>query len=540
MTVSEARRRLAAPTVGDASWAALIVFYLLLRLPGVTQIPIAGIELHDLTRAWLAHAGDARGSFQPTFAQGVALLSFEWTESESFARWITYAVGTSVPFGIYALRERLGDVGAAVTLIFLALSAPALYLSSTATAVAFDLPIVVWALVWMDRAHGPRVLWAIGGLLLAGSGPIVGVFALAVGLIFLATGGTVRRDRLVLAALGIALGLGYASLANGSVGLAVPTLQHFVDGYSTDLEAGSAGLLLPMYMFPVLAASIGGAALLVVRWLQSGRRPSRWWLSMLAWWALAVLWLASSLTSGSPVPIAAVVLPSALLAGFALDAWARRVEEFDWRRSLLPFVGAAAGLTATGVVLSGWARRGESGDVWESVVLVLALMGTFAALSVVAVGQRTLGTLVGAAALPAAMLLLIGVVPMAFGGASEPIFSPQSERSGRILRDVAEDSAAEIGGSIIVHASLEDDVAWSFRGLPSYGLSTGIPLDAAVVVLPAGSLAPDGFQALANEFRLATTIEPPSSLLQFVRWTTARNTVESSGLNVSVYLRTVE
>lgn len=542
MTVSEARRRLSAPTVGDALWAGLIAVYLLVRLPAVTQMPVASVELHDLTAVWRAHVGNSTTDFQPTLAQAVTLLSFEWTDSEQFTRWVVFAAGATVPFGILALRHRLGEVGAIVAILVLALNGPAIYLGSSASAVAFDLPIVIWGLVWLDRAYGPEWWWLPAGFLIATAGPLAGAFVLAAGLVHFAKRGDWPARKLGIAGAGALVGLAASSVRFGLGwdGLAVPPLHHLANGYGSGLKAGSVGLLVPLYMIPSLAGGVAGVALHATRWRREGARPTAWWNGILAWWGLTMIWLVSSPTSGSPVPLAAVAMPSALLAGFALDAWTRRVDEFEWRLPLLAFGAAGAALVGTGVVLSTWARKGEAGDARQLAILVLTLLAAFGALSLVAVGRRTMPTLVVAAVAPLAALMFVGAAGVAFGGVMEPLFSPKSEQAGRDLRTLARDSADEIGGSIVVHPSLDDDLTWAFRGLPSYVLSSGPTLDAAVVVLPLDSPAPSGFTPLANERTLITYIDPPSSLLQYIRWLTKRNSLESTALEVAVYLRTVE
>ena len=541
MTVPDARRRIAEPTVSDLVWAVLIATYLATRVGAVLSMPIASIELHDLAAAWLEHAGTGDG-LQPTLIQGVALVSFEWSESGEVVRWLAFAASATIPAAILLLRHRLGDVGAIVAMVTLTFSGPAIYLGSSASAAGIDLAVVAWGFVWLDRGRSPVWLWAVAGVLVAVSGPIVLLFAFAAGVTLTATRAKYEPLHAGLAAAGTAFGIALASIGFGGgwVGLAVPPLHHLSEGYDASLSGGSGGLLLPVYTLSGLAGALGGVLLIAQRWRRSGSPPNRWWITVGAFWLVALLWVVTMLTSGSPVPMAAAVIPSALLAGFAVDAWARRVDELDWRTPLLPYLGSAVALTATGYVLATWARRGESGDTWEAIVLVVSLVGAFSALTIVALGRRTLPTLVASGAIPALGLMLAGTFGVVTGSQTEPIFSPQDSQSGRDLRDLADQAANERGGIIVVHTSLEKEIVWAFRGLPAYAVSRDLPLDAAVAVLPAGSQTPEGFTPLEGTRRLSTSIEPPSTPLEFVQWMTDRGNIDTTGIDASIFVRGTE
>jgi hypothetical protein len=123
-----------------------------------------------------------------------------------------------------------------------------------------------------------------------------------------------------------------------------------------------------------------------------------------------------------------------------------------------------------------------------------------------------------------------------------PIPSPVSPLQARELRRLALARAAEGGGQIAVHATLEELITWPFRDSGTIVVAAGLPPGAAVLIWPADSPRPDGYDVLDGEWQLLRTLNSPADdgFLRYVKWLVDRNSTTVQPVRIAVYTRSVE
>ena len=246
----------------------------------------------------------------------------------------------------------------------------------------------------------------------------------------------------------------------------------------------------------------------------------------------------ASATAYSPVPLAAVAVPAALLGGPLIARAASAAAGADWSlaRYLLP-VAALAVAIVTAFLLE-WAPKGEAGPVDEA--FLAAGMGVAALAAVGFCGWQPASRPV--LLVPAGALLMLPVLSGAFavatGAPNEPMPSPVSAAQARTLRDIALETRARFGGLIVIHAGFADAVTWPFRDSGDIVLSTRVPPDAGFVIWPVDGDAPEGFDVLDGSWALLEEREgPDGDFLDYLRWYANRNALNADHLAVAVYVR---
>ncbi len=523
-------------------WFVATAIFVGLRLGPTWQAPVGGAELAHLSGAWQAHSDISDARFAPSLFQAICALLFSWTTSEVPARILAFAATATVPGAIYCLRPRLGEAGALLALLVLALDAPAILLGSTATAMGFDLAITVWLFVALDRGLPAPWGWGVLGFLVATAGPLA--LPLAAGA---ATVAFVRREQppraaLISGVVGVAAGVAAASagFGFGADGVVVAPFRLLDSGTGATWSTATAGQVVALYSWPVVVGGVASALWAGRRALRE-RTTDRTTSTLLAWSAFSTAWLIASANAHTAVPVTALTLPFALLLGPALSAAVTAMVRADWRfaRYLVPAALTAA--LMAGAVIVDWARDDRAGDAddWRRALLfgILAV----AAAVIAGAGRRRAPAVYAVALAAAAIPVLAGAVNVGLSAIEEPIPSPVSPAQARLLRDVTFELQSSAGGEIAIHDGFRDEIAWPFRDSGRVLIVSRVPTEANVAVWPAASAPPDGFTRLEGEWALTQEVAPPTGeILDYLRWFIDRNTLTVTADKAIVYTRNKE
>lgn len=522
------------------AWVALGAAFILLRLGTIWHAPVGGPELDGLSGAWQARVGIADDRFIPTLFQAVVALFLHWTDSEVPGRVLAFLATATIPGAIYFLRVRLGDAGALLALLFLALDGPAITIGASASAMGFDLALAAWLAVAIERRNLPAWSWAIAAFLVATAGPLPLLLALAWGAVTLSRREYPRPDVAAWAGAGAVAGILAASFQFGlgvDGGLRVPPLDLFAASFDRPWATANTLEIAVLYVLPIVIAGIASGAAILTRRIRSSDYET-FELTLLAWAGIALAWFVFSLTSDSPAPVAGITLPLAILAGPGIARAWQMMLRADWRnaRYLVPLALFAA-LVAVSFMLD-WARNDRAGDSTEKSIVALLLVLAAIALGVVAWNKRAFPSLLAPALVIAVFPLLSGGFGVAFSSAGEPIPSPISTQQARELRSNALQLAHDNNGLLVVHDSFRDALTWPFRDSGDIVLATRAPADAAVLIWPKDAPKPDGFNAVDGDWSfLRKPVSPTDSWLKYLRWFTNRNALANTQDAVVVYVK---
>lgn len=538
MTIAGAgeRRAVAVVTVADIAWVAVALIFVLMRLGPTWQSPVGGAELDAVSGAWNAQLGIDDARWTPTLFQAITSLTFEITSSAVPARVLAFLVTASIPGAIYLLRGVLGLPGALLALLLLAFDATSINLGSTANASALDLALVAWVFVlYVRRPRLPLWTGAAVGFALATAGAIVLPFVVAAFGLALYTRALPSRDQALAAAAGAIGGVALASagFGRGIEGLVIPPIDVFAASFERSWSTASAIEVAALYSAPVI---IAGLAALGWSAVSAHRTRDGSQLLLMAWAAVAALWLVAGGGSESTLPVAALALPLALILGPATVRAIEAMIQADWRyaRYLLP-IAALAAAVATNFCLT-WADRDQVGGGGEQAVVVLLYGVAVLALAAICLERRAIPALYAAA-------LAIGVIPVAAGAfgvalsaQEEPIPSPISPPQARELRRIALETVADRGGLIVIHPDFAEAMTWPFRESGEVHLTSQVPGEATIVIWPATAEAPEGMVALEGDWAFEERIVPPTgSWLDVLEWLADRNELQISATPVAVY-----
>jgi hypothetical protein len=548
VTVQEAeapeteQRPLAAVSAAALAWGGVSAIFILLRLGPIWQAPVAGPELLHLSGAWEAHLGHGDARFVPTLFQAVTAVLLGLSTSEIPARAVAFMATASIPLAVYFLRPQLGEAGALLALIFLALDGPAISLGVSASAMAFDLALVCWLFVALTRQALPIWAWALAGFLTATAGPLMLPLVGAAGGLALLSRRAPPRPAMVTAGCGAVAGVVLASFRFGLGwdSLRVPPLDLFAAGYDEPWSTASTGALFAIYSVPVVAAGF-----VATGWLGYGfwrvRAADRHTPLLLAWAALSLPWFLSSFTSHNPAALVALTTPLALALGPVAAGAIAAMFRADWRyaRWLLPFAGLAA-LVALAIVVD-WARVEQSGPSGERLLVASILLVSGAGVAAVLLQPGAAACLVAAAVVALGLPALASTMGVALSAGQEPIASPLSPAGARNLRDLAVQLRAEQGGPIVIHADLREAMTWPFRNSGLITLDSRPGPGAAILILPDGAQPPPGYVPLEGNWALSEEVLPPTaSSLKYLHWRVDRNDLAIRPLKVAVYTGTTE
>lgn len=526
-------------SVSTILWLGVSAVFVLLRVSFAVNAPVGGFELIHLAGAWQASIGETDTRFVPTLFQAIAALSFQLTSSETPARGIALLATSTVPLGLYLLRDRLGDAGALLTLTFFALDGPGIVVGASASAFGLDTAITVWLAVAL--LHGPLPAWMWGCLafLVAGAGPLVLPLALAAGATSLANRRYPRPPALVagLGGASAAVILSSFSFGLGWHGLTVPPFVLFAAGYDEAWSGPSTLKLALLYSLPLLALGLAGAGVVSFRAYRANSASSETML-MLVWPLVALGWFVTSGGSRNPVAVAGLTLPLAFLSGPLVAEACVAAWRADWRtaRYLVP-AALAALMLAMSFVLD-WARLGKAGDANEQLLVVGFVLLALSCLGYVAATRAALPAVMTVAAAVLVVPLFAGAFGTSFGSSNEPLPSPPSPSQLRDLRAIALEVAASGGGNIAVHPTFERDITWAFRDSGTLIVASRVPETADVVLWPSGASRPEGYAPLAGDWNVSFDPPVPSGdLLDYLRWFMNRNVLAAKPLPIAVYVK---
>ena len=539
------RRERDRPTisVGTIAWAAVVVLFILLRVGVIWRAPVGGAELAHLSGAWQARIGVEDERYVPTLYQAVSALTLGWSESEVPARSLAFAATLTIPLALFLLRRQLGEGGALLALLLLALDPAGIILGVTATASAWDSAIAVWLVVALVGSRPPPWGWAPIAFLVATSGPLTLPVVLAA--VAIAAWRRARPDpeALIWGLLGTALGLFLTTLqfGVGAEGLRIAPVRLFVTSFDEAWSTLTVAQLAPLYGLPLLAGGAVAGAWMVLR-LRAERRvptPPKALLPGAA--ALAFGWFLLALPTTSPFALAAATFYASFLLGPALARAISFLISADWRPHGY-LLAITFGLIAIGFfVLSDWGREGRIGGADERVLVAIPVFFGLMALSVLALALVSslreelplalLPTLVGGG-----LLLLAGASGVALSAAGEPLPGPTSPPAARAVRDIAVDAAAS-RGHIVIHERYREQLTWPFRASPEVVLASQVPADAGVVIWPIEAPPPEGFVALEGRWVLERSLAGPTSVLEAIHWFGQRNSLSEELELVVIYVR---
>ncbi len=525
-------------SVATLTWLAAGLAFAALRLGPVLNAPVGGTELDHLSGAWQASIGNGDARLVPTLFQSLTSLCLLFTTSELPARVLALAATASIPFAIYSLRHVLGESGALLGLVLLALDPFGILLGGTASAMGWDLAITTWLAAVVLRRWDLRWGWIGAGFLVGTAGPLPLLFCAAWAAVSLTRGQRRPSVSTGLLLSGFVLGVAFATarLGTGMDGLVVPPVDLLAASAGERWATGKTADLVALYGLPLIIPGMAVLAWHVRRWYRR-EAFSVATLLLLAWTALTGAWLVLSLGDHSPVPPAAVVLPLSLLVGPAAARLIVAASRAEWRIARLLLAAAAVfGGIALAYTLD-WARFEEVGNGADQ--FRVAGFGGLAAviLILLAVGRETRATLV----LPGAIFIVALLLAVSFASvapANEPLTSPFSPPQARALRDAAVAIRERDGGTIQVHPSFEVAVTWPFRDSGELLIASRQEPGASVVIWPLELAAPAGMQRLDGNWALTRTVQTPTNrVLQGVHWLFDRNTLAVRPQPVAVYTR---
>lgn len=538
MTSPLASPRLPTVSVATIAWVLVVALFILLRVGLVWRAPVGGAELAHLSGAWQARIGVEDDRYVPTLYQAVTALTLGWTESEQPARAIALAGALTIPLALFLLRRQLGEAGALLALLLLALDPAGIVLGVTATAAAWDAAIALWLVVALVAGRSPPWSWLPIAFLVATAGPLCLTVVLAATVSAALHRHRPTREAFLWGAAGTALGLLLTSLQFGvdADGLRIAAFSLIAAGFDVAWSTLTVAELAALYGLPLLVGGAAAVAWLAVRLRDEGRSPTPTETLSLGVAGIAVVWFLVALPTHSPFPLAAATFASCLLLGPALARLAGRLMAISWRRESWLLLLVLALVAIACFVLSDWARQGHVGGAVGRTVLVVAGIGAVTALATLATYRESWPLTFLAPVAVGGVLLLAGSSGIALSAAGEPLSGPASPSSARSIRDVAL-SANTSGGSIVVHERYREALAWPFRDSGTLVLASNVPAGAGVVVWPADAPPPEGFVALDGRWVFERAIDGPGGFLAFVHWFAERNSLDQRLEIVAVYVR---
>ena len=538
-------RALRAPTVSLATvaWVLVVALFILLRVGLVWRAPVGGAELAHLSGAWQASIGVEDARYVPTLYQAIAAFTLEWTESEEPARALALAATLTIPLALLRLRRVLGEGGALLTLLLLALDPVGIVLGVTATAAAWDAAIAIWLVVALVASRPPPWGWLLLAFLAATAGPLTLPVVVTALLLALRRGSRPPTDVLIWGAAGVLLGVLLASLQFGLAadGLRVAPVLLFAAGFEESWSTLNVAELAALYGLPLLVGAAAAGLWLVRNLRVEGRRPSPVERLSLAMAGVALLWFLVALPTASPFPLAAATFFSSILLGPVLARAVGFMFTVEWRSQayLLPLVFGLAAVAF--FVLSGWAAQDSIGGAVQRVLVAIPLFVAVVAASALVLALLSTfreGILLALVPLLAAggILLLSGASGISLSAAGEPLPGPVSPASARAIREVALDAAAS-GGSIVVHERYREQLVWPFRASPGVTLARQVPEAATVAIWPVDVPPPPGFGSIEGRWVLGRSILGPDGFLGALHWLAERNSLDHELELVAIYVR---
>lgn len=545
VTAPEPERR-RQPTVSAAAllWAAVSAVFVVTRIGTVWHAPVGGAELVHLSGAWQASIGQADDRFVPTLFQALSALLLRIDASATLSRILAVAATATIPLALYMLRGRLGQAGALVALLLLALDGPAISLSSQASAMAFDLPLAIWLFVLMTRDDVPGWVAFGAGFAVATAGPIPLAVVAAWAVVRLARSEYPSWQMAAWCGGGVVLGAALTTVRFGlgvDGGLRIAPLDLFAASFDQAWSAAMGIEVAILYSVPIILAGV--AAVAVAAWrIWGARSAQRDGLVLIAWAGIAALWFVASARSHTTVPLVALTTSLALIAGPALTEAAVATTRADWGRARIYVPGALLAFAIAVCWMLDWARNSRVGPGSDQLLVVALCIGALSLLGLTASSRDARPTLFAALFAVGVLPLVAGGLGIGFGSDGEIVPSPNSPQQARLLRDMAIATVTKQGGEIVVHPDLEKDITWPFRDSGNIMVASRVPASASFVVWPAGAAAPgEGLTPLPGDWQLLREPDVPlSGFLAYLKWFSDRNSLSVSSEPVAVYVRATQ
>ena len=534
----------AAPEIslGTLLWVAASALFVLLRLAYVVNAPVGGFELIHLSGAWQASVGESDTRFVPTLFQAVTSLALRLIASETPARVLAFLATSTVPAAVYLLRSRLGEAGALLALVFLALDGPAIAVGSSASALGFDTAIALWLFWALVEGPRPAWVWCVLAFAAASAGPLVLPLAIGGVACCLLRRRYPARDVAVAGAIGATAAVALASFGFGWgwQGITAPPFVLFAASFDQAWSAATTLQLVAVYSAPWLAVGLASVATAAYRVYRT-RSAATETVLLLTWALLATGWAVTSLNSHNPVALAGLTLPLALISGPMVASACVAVWKADWRIARFLVPAALFAFLLAFAFLMDWARLGKSRDINEQLLVAGFVILGISCLGYVASVRVALPALFVPAGVVLFVPMLAGAFGTAFGSTLEQLPAPVSPRQTRDLRDIALATAESSGGRIVVHPSLVNDITWGFRDSGTLVVASRVPETAAVVLWPVAMPRPDGYSPLAGDW-LARQIPPTVAVepLDYLRWFMHRNSGTARPVRMAVYVKDAE
>jgi len=470
-------------TIEAALWVLVALVALALRLSHLDAAPLNEHEAREAMLAWRAATGQGmpQASYSPLLLAANALLFTLCGSSDTIARLWPALLGSVLPLTPFLFRRRIGRAGALVAGLYLAISPSALVASRQldgAVLAAVGVMLFLGGLLrFLDTDNRSWLSLSAGGLALAiTSSPLAYGLLLTLGLAWLiltwlrpTNEHTLRFtfdvSRLtfdaLLTALALSTGLGWNLAGVGAVGdLLLDWLARFGPLSS---PAASPLTLLAVYEPLTLLFGLGGLVWVVRRGQRFG--------ALLGLWAGMGALLLSLMPGRAPLDTLWIILPLVLLAGIAVEALARSLQERgDWFGEGIYTPVTLILWAHAYLVLARYAASGEPSDLLLA-VLVVALQVLLGMMFVLV--TRPDAALRGAAAGVGILLLAItlsagwGVAYVRPADPREPLLRAPTAEVRDLVQTLRQLSWRETGIATTLPLVLEADpdsvLAWYLR-----------------------------------------------------------------------------
>ncbi len=454
-------------TLETALWIWVVALALALRLLRLGAAPLTTGEAREAMLAWQAANGQGMptAGYTPLLLAANAALFVLSGANDTLARLWPALLGSALVLMPFLFRQRIGRVGALAAGVYLAVSPTALFAARQLDgAVAVALGVLAWLgglIRFLDTGRRPWLTLAAGGLALAGAaGPSACGLVLTLVLAWLGLAwawfgkplrelwATIRPQLLhmlvvfVLVALALSTGMGWNLAGLGALGdLAADWFRRFAP---TSGFVASPVVLLAVYEPLALLFGVGGLVMAV-------RRARRLGMLLGLWAGLQVV-LLSLMPGRLPLDTLGIVLPLALLTGYAVEVLAQDLQgRRIWQGECLYVLAFLVLCVHLYLRLASYALYGQVADLFLA-LLTLVLQILLAAILVMA--AQTMAVL-RSVVLGAGLVLLVVTLSTEWGLA----YVRPSDPRELLTREPTADAVRDLVGTL-------RDLSWRKTGMP--------------------------------------------------------------------------
>lgn len=545
-------------------WIGLVAGAAAIRAAGLGDAEFTVAESGRATDALRVAGGETPETWTgDASAAAVSYLFDVFGESEALARAPSAAASALLIAALWLARPFAGRSGALAAAALIGLSP--LFVLFARSAEPFGLGATAAVLAALSvlaylRSPGPGWLLAVGAFAgLTALTDAVGVSALMAIALFVGVEalfgdadtvnrawGSLRSSPLqwLVAAAAVAatlqLGLTHFGTSTEKVGLA--GFAQFGEMFELPRDSRPPGYhaaLLLAYEWPIVAAGVGGLAVVGWRAVKSGLASLAAYERLLLTWVGVGAVVMAFVTRREAGQALIVLLPLALLGSVLVEAGVRNV---DWRAAWRWWPAGAAVVALAGgaaLAMTEWSA-GNASAFERTLIAVFAIGAAF-----VGATAALRGRLAGAAAVGLALAVLGGAY------AAHSSLALVSSRGVELAEDAVllerrhefrrtlDTLARERGGLVVIAPELRDLLAWTLRDSPY--VFGGETADASVYVGPAGE-TPAGFAKVGPEWGLSQSWYPDEVLKprNMWRWLLEREPYGDVGTAaVQIYVPTV-